>query len=74
MFKHVFSYELYLDNITNDKRRKTLTPFRLSSHLCLLKLVDIMVHTEMNVNVFYVLKMYVNLNITFCYVVHCTKN
>ena len=66
----MFSYELYLDNITNDKRRKTLTPFRLSSHLCLLKLVDI--HTEMNVNVFYVLKL--NLNITFCYVVHCTKN
>jgi len=33
-----------------------------------------MVHPEINVNVFYVLKMYVNLNITFCYVVHCTKN
>jgi len=28
----VFSYELYLDTITNDKRRKTLTRFRLSSH------------------------------------------
>ena len=28
----MFSYELYLDNITNDKRRKTLTRFRLSLH------------------------------------------
>jgi len=28
----------------------------------------------MNVNVFYVLKMYVNLNITFYYIVHCSKN
>ena len=34
MFKRlsVISYELYLDNITNDKRRKTFTQFRLSSH------------------------------------------
>jgi len=34
MFKRlsVISYELYLDNITNDKSRKTLTKFRLSSH------------------------------------------
>jgi len=32
MFKDVLSYELYLDNITNDKRRKTLTQFGLSLH------------------------------------------
>jgi len=30
--KNVFCYESYLDCINNDKRRKTLTRFRLSSH------------------------------------------
>jgi len=32
MFKNAFSYESYLDCINNDKRCKTLTRFRLSSH------------------------------------------
>jgi len=32
MFKNVFSYDMYLDFINNDKRRKTLTRFRLSLH------------------------------------------
>jgi len=31
MFKNVVSYELYLNNITNDKLRNTLIQFRLSS-------------------------------------------
>jgi len=65
MFKNVFSYESYLDCINNDKRRKTLGRFRLSSHSLSIKTGRYNGLKEINANVYYLLKMFANQNITF---------